>query len=102
MGELFLILLGGTIYFIPSIWAVGKRNTGAIFALNLLLGWTFLGWVGALIWAIMDKPDIKPKVAPLTVDLCPYCQVETRTYNSHIPLTGRRALRCTECNGIKD
>jgi hypothetical protein len=24
---------------------------GAIFALNLLLGWTLIGWVVALVWA---------------------------------------------------
>jgi len=24
----------------------------AILVLNLLLGWTFLGWVGALIWSL--------------------------------------------------
>jgi hypothetical protein len=29
------------------------RNLAAIVVLNLLLGWTFLGWVGALIWAII-------------------------------------------------
>jgi hypothetical protein len=29
-----------------------KRNASAIIALNLLLGWTFLGWVIALVWAL--------------------------------------------------
>lgn len=41
------------IYFLPGIVA-GKRNhhqAGAIFILNLLLGWTLLGWVFALVWA---------------------------------------------------
>src|SRR5882757_4628229 len=29
-----------------------KRNVGAIFALNFLLGWTLVGWVVALVWAL--------------------------------------------------
>lgn len=41
------------IYFIPSINAsMNKhRNKDAITALNLLLGWTFIGWVAALVWS---------------------------------------------------
>lgn len=40
-------------YMLP--WAIaatrGKSNTGAIGWLNLLLGWTFVGWVIALVMA---------------------------------------------------
>lgn len=38
------------IYFIPTF--VADRKKGAIFTLNLFLGWTLLGWVGALVWAL--------------------------------------------------
>ncbi len=31
-----LLLVGAAIYFLPSIIGAGKRNSGAIFALNLL------------------------------------------------------------------
>lgn len=59
---LVLILVGLGIYFLPTIVAVNKSklNTGAIFILNLLLGWTFLGWVVALVWA-MTKDGGQPK-----------------------------------------
>src|SRR5664280_2655386 len=45
---------GIVIYFLPSIIAIEMkhRNFPALFALNLLLGWTILGWVGALVWAL--------------------------------------------------
>jgi hypothetical protein len=42
-------------YFAPSIIAKEqnpKRSLGAIFALNLILGWTVIGWIVALIWAL--------------------------------------------------
>jgi hypothetical protein len=42
------------VYFAPAIVGMvrHKANAGAIFALNLCLGWTILGWVGALVWAL--------------------------------------------------
>ena len=42
-----------TAYFLPSIIASrrGHRQAGAITVLNLLLGWTLLGWVIALVWS---------------------------------------------------
>lgn len=49
----FLVLL----YFVPSFvaWARHHRNEGAIGVLNLFLGWTFVGWVVALVWASTDN-----------------------------------------------
>lgn len=41
------------VYFLPAIIAGGRHhhNSTAIFVLNMLLGWTLLGWVIALVWA---------------------------------------------------
>ena len=53
----FAILLG--LYFLPTIIALArkKRNKVAIGALNFFLGWTLLGWIGALIWSLVsDSP----------------------------------------------
>lgn len=52
MGTFILILI--LLYFLPTIVAVlrGRRNKGAIFALNLFLGWSVAGWVVALVWAL--------------------------------------------------
>lgn len=49
----FLIIFLGMIYFAPSIVGRHKKNSGAIFVLNLLTGWTILGWIGSLVWANM-------------------------------------------------
>jgi Superinfection immunity protein len=57
---IWLIIL--VCYFIPTVIASmrGHRQQGAIFVLNLLLGWTLLGWVAALVWAVtaFDKPQV--------------------------------------------
>jgi hypothetical protein len=49
-----LLLLAAALYFAPTFVATsrGHHNTGAIFALNLLLGWIVLGWIAALIWSL--------------------------------------------------
>jgi hypothetical protein len=41
------------LYFLPSIIALArnKRDTLAIFLLNLFLGWSVIGWIVALVWA---------------------------------------------------
>lgn len=45
------LLFAALLYFLPSIVGHGKRNFGAIFLVNLFLGWTIVGWIVALVWA---------------------------------------------------
>jgi len=47
----FIIIIAS--YFLPTIIALlrGHRNALAIFLLNFFLGWTFIGWVVALVWS---------------------------------------------------
>ncbi len=47
---LFLLFLG-LMYFLPTIIGREKSDAGFIFLVNLLLGWTVLGWIVAFIWA---------------------------------------------------
>ena len=52
--EAFIIFIAVLfVYFIPSIVSAysKKKNGTAIFVLNLFLGWTFIGWIVALVWA---------------------------------------------------
>lgn len=46
-----------TLYFLPAIIAAGRKakRSAGIFVLNLFLGWTFLGWVAAFVWAVADS-----------------------------------------------
>ena len=54
---ILLPLLALSVYFFPSIvgWKKKHKDILAIFVLNLFLGWTLLGWVIALVWAV-KKP----------------------------------------------
>src|SRR5580698_7981581 len=49
-------------YLLPTIIAIVRRklNAGGIFVLNLLLGWTLIGWIGALVWALSS--DAQPTI----------------------------------------
>jgi hypothetical protein len=53
------------IYLLPTYvaWAKKHTNFAAIAMLNVLLGWTFVGWVVALVWA-MSKPAVITVVVP--------------------------------------
>ncbi len=50
---------GFVMYFLPSIVALvrSKRDIAAIILLNFFLGWTMIGWIIALVWAVKtDAP----------------------------------------------
>jgi hypothetical protein len=52
---------GFVMYFLPSIIALArsKRDIAGIILLNFFLGWTMIGWVVALVWAVkVDVPAV--------------------------------------------
>lgn len=53
--QIFFLLL----YMLPGFiaWRRKHHNTMAITLVNLLIGWTVLGWIGALIWAFVDSRE---------------------------------------------
>ena len=59
MRLLFAILIAllSLFYFLPFAIAFNRKraNTGAIFALNLFLGWSLIGWVIALVWSLKEE-----------------------------------------------
>ena len=59
IGKIFLTVC----YFIPTITAFSRHhhNAAAICALNIFLGWTLIGWVTALVWAL-SRPAPPPSV----------------------------------------
>jgi hypothetical protein len=57
-----LLLVTSVLYISPGMVAMLRHhhNRVAITVLNVALGWTVLGWVGALVWA---STAVQPKVA---------------------------------------
>ena len=52
---------GFVMYFLPSLIAIArsKRDIAGIVLLNFFLGWTMIGWVVALVWAVKtDMPVV--------------------------------------------
>ncbi|MBM4149124.1 MAG: superinfection immunity protein [Lentisphaerae bacterium] len=65
-----LCILGFFVYILPSIIAFnrGHANAGAICALNLLLGWSILGWAASLVWALTQQ---SPANVTVTINRAP-------------------------------
>jgi hypothetical protein len=55
----FLILISIPLYFLPSIIGFKKKNHLSILLLNIFLGWSIIGWVVALIWAVAEEESVE-------------------------------------------
>jgi hypothetical protein len=61
MAFLFFAVL---LYFLPTIIGHGKRDSAGIFLVNLLFGWTGVGWIIALLWACASEPRVSTVLVP--------------------------------------
>jgi len=63
---LWLLAIGLGLYLVPVLIATARRhhNRFAIIALNVFLGWTFVGWVIALVWSLTEVRSSPPVTSP--------------------------------------
>lgn len=56
MEQLLLRIIGVVIfiavYFLPTIVAINKERKGGSIFINIVFGWTLIGWIGSLLWAM--------------------------------------------------
>ena len=52
----FFMLVSLFLYFLPAFLARNKSNFTAVLLVDLFLGWTFIGWIVALIMALSSDP----------------------------------------------
>ena len=66
MFELLVILCGIAMYFLPAIIAHHRRHvsSGAIFLINLLSGWSVIGWIVCFAWACSGETREKVVILP--------------------------------------
>ena len=61
--ENWLLVLAAVaaVYMIPSGIGLlrGVERIGGVVVVNVFLGWTFLGWIGALVRACVGRPTIE-------------------------------------------
>ena len=53
-----LLLALTALYFLPTMLALDRRvpNKWSVVVINVVLGWTIVGWAVALAMAVRDKP----------------------------------------------
>ncbi len=56
-GGIGFLLVAFAIYLFPTLIAFmrGMYGKWGVFLLNLFLGWTGIGWLGALIWSAAGR-----------------------------------------------
>lgn len=72
-----LVILAVVFYFLPALIADKRKAASkvAITWINVIFGWTILGWIAALVWAVADapaRPEIIRSIDPHLRD-CPAC-----------------------------
>ena len=92
MFKLFLfiiIIVFVAVYFIPSFVAIGRKHAHVmqITILNAFLGWSFVPWVAALIWATTNHidEDVKTKGSWIMISVFAILSIAPLIFFSVLP-----------------
>lgn len=54
-----IVFFAVTFYFLPTIIAKSRGvSAPGLVITNVLFGWTILGWLAALLWALIERPEL--------------------------------------------
>lgn len=92
----FGVLLIAGLYLLPTVVAAVRKvpNGGSVFVINLLLGWTLIGWVVALAMAARSAPP--PPVHQTFTTQSPVSPSTPATNTTSTP-QGQGAAYCPQC-----
>ncbi|EMJ5233955.1 superinfection immunity protein [Klebsiella variicola] len=84
--NIIVLIFAIIIYVLPGVIASSRehKNATAIWVLNIVLGWSFLGWIAALVWSFTNHGVVKLEPQVFGVESagsgsvgdtkkCPYC-----------------------------
>lgn len=84
--NIIVLIFAIIIYVLPGVIASSRehKNATAIWVLNIALGWSFLGWIAALVWSFTNPGVVKLEPQAFGVEpagsgsvgdikKCPYC-----------------------------
>ncbi|PSI98197.1 hypothetical protein C6400_20250 [Klebsiella michiganensis] len=84
--NIIVLIFAIIIYVLPGVIASSRehKNSTAIWVLNIVLGWSFLGWMAALVWSFTSPGVVKIEPQAFGVESidagsvddtkkCPYC-----------------------------
>jgi hypothetical protein len=59
---IIMLLLSVLIYLLPTLIAFGREHPRRqdIAVVNILLGWTLIGWIAVFLWASLTRVEDQP------------------------------------------
>ncbi|AMH43472.1 MAG: superinfection immunity protein [Pseudomonadota bacterium] len=97
--QALLAVVAMVVYFTPSIVADrrGRRNVLLLALMNALLGWTIVGWLSALYWALhRDSPKKVDRIVRMQTRMKAHATADAivaRALARHVPPA--KAIRIT-------
>jgi len=61
-STILMVLAIVVIYMLPTLIAFGREHPRRqdITVVNILLGWTLIGWIGVFLWALLTQVEDQP------------------------------------------
>jgi Superinfection immunity protein len=87
---MFCLLTCGLLYFLPSIVGHRKQPFAGIFILNLLAGWTVIGWIIAMVWALTAEEQHRVFAVVGPARFCSRCGASSAGVGSYCWNCGSR------------
>ena len=100
--SLMFFVVAPAFYMLPTYeaWARKHTNLTAILLINILLGWSLIGWVVALVWAF-KRPEVSTTPARLVPapqeQETPSKPIDTRACPFYAEEVKMAAIKCKHC-----